>query len=68
MIWIYFLAYIFTIGIALNSQKDENNLLKTGTIEIEEQLKIKICTRVLFSTYFYFFNINLVFFTNNIEE
>jgi len=32
MLWIYFLSLIFTIGIALNSQKDENNLLKTGTI------------------------------------
>lgn len=35
MIWIYFLAYIFTVGIALNSQKDQNNLLKTGTIKIK---------------------------------
>lgn len=34
MIWMYFLSYIFTIGIALNSQQDENNLLKTGTIKI----------------------------------
>ena len=34
MIWIYFLSWIFTIGIALNIQKDENNLLKTGTIDI----------------------------------
>jgi len=33
MIWIYLLSYIFTIGMALNSQKDENNLLKTGTIK-----------------------------------
>jgi len=32
MLWIYFLSLIFTIAIALNSQKDENNLLKTGTI------------------------------------
>ena len=32
MIWIYFLSCIFTIGIALNSQKDEINLLKTATI------------------------------------
>jgi len=37
MIWIYFLAYIFTVGIALNSQKDENNLLKTGTIKIQKK-------------------------------
>ena len=28
MIWIYFLSYIFTIGIALNYEKDENNTLK----------------------------------------
>lgn len=34
MIWIYALAYIFTIGIALNSKKDEINLSKTGTIKI----------------------------------
>ena len=37
MIWIYFLSYIFTVGIALNSQKDEINLLKTGTIEMEKK-------------------------------
>ncbi|MBE6156556.1 MAG: YihY/virulence factor BrkB family protein [Firmicutes bacterium] len=36
MIWIYFLSYIFTVGIALNSQQDENNLLKTGTIKVEK--------------------------------
>lgn len=30
MIWIYFLSYIFTIGIALNYEKDENNMLKNG--------------------------------------
>lgn len=35
MIWIYFLSYVFTIGIALNSQKDEDNLLKNGTIKEE---------------------------------
>ncbi len=35
MIWIYFLAYIFTVGMALNSQKDETNLLKTGTIKVK---------------------------------
>lgn len=33
MIWIYYLSYVFTIGIALNSQKDESNLSKTGTIK-----------------------------------
>ncbi len=33
MIWLYFLSYIFTIGIALNSEKDENNLSKTSTIK-----------------------------------
>lgn len=37
MIWIYFLSYIFTVGIALNSQKDENNLLKTGTIKRKDK-------------------------------
>ncbi len=36
MIWVFFLSYIFTIGIALNYQKDEDNLLKTGTIKIEK--------------------------------
>ena len=36
MIWIYMLSYIFTVGIALNNQKDEEILSKTGTIEIEE--------------------------------
>lgn len=37
MIWLYFLSYIFTIGIALNSEKDElNNLTKTGTIKINK--------------------------------
>lgn len=30
MIWIYFLSYIFTIGIALNYEKYENNLTKNG--------------------------------------
>lgn len=28
MIWIYFLSYIFTIGIALNYEKDENKVIK----------------------------------------
>ena len=32
MIWIYFLSYIFVVGMALNSQKDDDNLSKTGTI------------------------------------
>lgn len=36
MMWIYFLSLIFTIGIALNSQKDMNNLSKTGTIKIKK--------------------------------
>jgi membrane protein len=35
MIWVNFLSYIFTIGMALNCQKDEINLTKTGTIENE---------------------------------
>ena len=30
MIWIYFLSLIFTIGIALNYEKDEVNMLKNG--------------------------------------
>ena len=33
MIWIYYLSYIFTIGIALNSKKDADNMLKNGTIK-----------------------------------
>lgn len=33
MIWIYFLCYIFTVGMALNSQKDDDNLSKNGTIK-----------------------------------
>ena len=32
MIWIYFLSLVFTIGIALNCEKDEN-MSKTGTIK-----------------------------------
>ena len=32
MIWIYFLCLVFTVGIALNSEKEEKNLLKNGTI------------------------------------
>ena len=30
MIWIYFLSYIFTIGMALNYEKDTSNMLKNG--------------------------------------
>lgn len=30
MIWVYFLSLIFTIGMALNSEKDEINMLKNG--------------------------------------
>jgi len=33
MIWIYFLSYIFTIGMALNYEKDETNMSKIGTNE-----------------------------------
>ncbi len=33
LIWIYFLSYIFVVGIALNSQKDDDTLLNTGTIK-----------------------------------
>lgn len=32
VMWLYLLSYIFTIGMALNYEKDEDNLLKTGTI------------------------------------
>lgn len=31
MIWVYFLSYIFTIGMALNYEKDEINMLKNGS-------------------------------------
>ena len=33
MLWFYFLAFIFTIGIALNYRKEEQELEKTGTIK-----------------------------------
>ena len=33
LIWIYFLSYIFVVGMALNSQKDDDIMLKNGTIE-----------------------------------
>lgn len=33
MIWVYFLSYVFTVGIALNYREDENKLEKTGTIK-----------------------------------
>lgn len=36
MIWIYLLAYAFTIGMALNYRKEEVELEKTGTIKIPE--------------------------------
>ncbi len=35
VIWLYLLSYIFTIGMALNYEKDETNLSKTGTIKTE---------------------------------
>jgi len=35
MIWIYFLSLIFTIGMALNYEKDEKNLLKNGKNDSE---------------------------------
>lgn len=35
MLWFYVLAYIFTIGIALNYRKEEVELEKTGTIKNE---------------------------------
>ena len=36
MLWIYFLAYAFTIGMALNSRKEEEELEKTGTIKVKK--------------------------------
>ncbi len=33
MLWMYYLAYIFVVGMALNSQKDDDNLSKNGTIK-----------------------------------
>lgn len=35
MFWIYLLAYVFTIGMALNYRKEEVELEKTGTIKID---------------------------------
>ena len=37
MIWIYILAYVFTIGVALNYRKEEVELEKTGSINIEKK-------------------------------
>ena len=37
MLWFYFLAYAFTIGMALNYRKEEVELEKTGTIKIKNQ-------------------------------
>ena len=34
MIWVYLLAYAFTIGMALNYRKEEVELEKTGTIKV----------------------------------
>ena len=34
MLWIYFLAHAFTIGMALNYRKEEEALEKTGTINV----------------------------------
>lgn len=36
MFWIYLLAYVFTIGMALNYRKEEVELEKTGTIKIDK--------------------------------
>ena len=33
MIWVYYLSYIFVVGMSLNSQKDDEKLLKNGTIK-----------------------------------
>ncbi len=36
MLWFYLLAYVFTIGIALNYRKEEKKLEKTGTLKIKK--------------------------------
>ncbi len=36
MLWFYLLAYVFTIGIALNYHKEEKQLEKTGTLKIKK--------------------------------
>lgn len=36
MLWFYFLAYIFTIGMALNYRKEEVELEKTATLKIKK--------------------------------
>lgn len=37
MLWFYLLAYIFTIGMALNYRKEEVELEKTGTLKLEKE-------------------------------
>ena len=37
MLWVYLLAYIFTIGMALNHSEEKEQLEKTGTIEKVEK-------------------------------
>lgn len=37
MLWFYFLAFIFTIGMALNYRKEEVELEKTGTLNLENK-------------------------------
>ena len=39
MLWTYLLAYIFTIGMAINYKKDEKNLENTRTINITSNIK-----------------------------
>lgn len=36
MLWFYLLSFIFTIGIALNYKKEENELEKTGTLKVRK--------------------------------
>lgn len=40
MIWVYYLSYIFTVGIALNNRQDQYILEKTGTIKTEKIARI----------------------------
>ena len=37
MLWVYFLAYIFTIGMALNQNDEKEKLEKTGQIKYLEK-------------------------------
>ena len=37
MIWFYFLAYFFVIGMALNYQKESEELVKTGSLKLNKE-------------------------------